>query len=95
MSKKVLKLANNNSSTVGLLKNPFNDEATMGPRLMDSELGRFQFYAMGHELNKEKNVAVKIITTKGFTNGEKLLVVQMESVQKGQRGRCLANSQPI
>lgn len=83
VSKKVLKLDNNFASTIRLMKNPFDDGAKIGSRLMDTSMGHFQFQAVRHGLDKEKNMAVRIVTNTGSSSGEKQTGIQMETLQKG------------
>lgn len=80
----ILKRTNKQMSFSGAKDNPFSDGFMMGPTISDTSLQSMVFQLVGHGLNKQKNVAVKIPRSKGVLKGNDTLSLMANNKLKGK-----------
>ncbi|MBA0846227.1 hypothetical protein Goarm_023342 [Gossypium armourianum] len=58
----------------------------MGPKLMESNSVPIKFQAVGHGLDKERNLDVRLSTNRGISLGEGEMGRLLVTISKGDRG---------
>ncbi|MBA0758103.1 hypothetical protein Gotri_021127 [Gossypium trilobum] len=86
----VLKPTNNQGPSSRSVDNPFNDGSKMGLKIFNNGSDLIRFQAVSHDLEKRRNMVVRLMKNKGISLGKREMERFPNTVSKGDNGEVFS-----